>query len=277
MDPAWGNMEFAPEPLPRPLSTLPSREELTTWLTRVLLATIFPPAFANPMQQMLRVRYPSNLVAFITLFLRLHEIGYPSHWLSEYLQTILSDSLVTDIAPYAGDPPIPLSELGRRGPTCRRTNLDPWRVEFENILALSYEALPFPMALPSDFVRCHDEIGIFEAPFSEFMFDHATSMGMTPQFEPVLSLVFYKQGLSPVARVKQAKLRQIAEGKLVKKGDLYVLTSVETLSLNAGVVRWRMSKTRVQAMKAAKWCFVAHRFDSDASGKYQCHLYQFGC
>ncbi len=68
---------------------------------------------------------------------------------------------------------------------------------------------------------------------------------MTPQFEPVLSLVFYKQGLPPVARVKQAMLRQIAEGKLVKKGDLYVLTSVETLSLNAGVVRWRMSKARV--------------------------------
>ncbi|SJK99726.1 uncharacterized protein ARMOST_03037 [Armillaria ostoyae] len=266
MDPAWGNMEFAPEPLPRPLSTLPSREELTTWLTRVLLATIFPPAFANPMQQMLRVRYPSNLVAFITLFLRLHEIGYPSHWLSEYLQTILSDSLVTDIAPYAGDPPIPLSELGRRGPTRRRMNLDPWRVEFENILALSYEALPFPVALPSDFARCYDEIGIFEAPFSEFMFDHATSMGMTPQFEPVLSLVFYKQGLASVARVKQAILRQVAEGKLVKKGDLYVLTSVETLSLNAGVVRWRMSKAKVQAMKAAKWCFVAYRFDSDASG-----------
>ncbi|PBL04096.1 hypothetical protein ARMGADRAFT_1022590 [Armillaria gallica] len=265
MDPAWGNMEFAPEPLPRPLSTLPSREELTTWLTRVLLATIFPPAFANSMQQMLRVRYLSDLVAFIT-FLRLHEIGYRSHWLSEYLQTILSDSLVTDIAPYAGDPPISLSELGRRGPTRRRMKLDPWRVEFENILALSYEALPFPMALPSDFARCHDEIGIFEASFSEFMFDHARSMGMTPQFEPVLSLVFNKQGLFSVARVKQAMLRQVAEGKLVKKGELYVWTSVETLSLNAGVVRWRMSKARVQAMKAAKWCFVAHRFDSDASG-----------
>ncbi len=124
-------------------------------------------------------------------------------------------------------------------------NLDPWRVEFENILALSYEALPFLMALPSDFARCHDEIGIFEAPFSEFMFDHATSVGMTPQFEPVLSLVSHKQGPSPVVRVKQAMLRQIAEGKLVKKGDLYVLTSVETLSLNAGVVRWRMSKARV--------------------------------
>ncbi|KAK0218347.1 hypothetical protein EDD85DRAFT_797736 [Armillaria nabsnona] len=261
-----GNMVFAPEPLPRPLSTLPSREELTTWLTRVLLATIFPPAFANPMQQILRVRYPSNLVAFITLFLRLLEIGYSSHWLSEYLQTILSDSLVTDIAPYAGDPPIPLSELGRRGATRRRMNLDPWRVEFENILALSYEALPFPMALPSDFARCQDEIGIFEAPFSEFMFDHATSMGMTPQFEPVLSLVFYKQGLAPVARVKQAMLRQVGEGKLVKKGDFYVLISVETLSLNADVVRWRMSKARIQAMKAAKWCFVAYRFDSDASG-----------
>ncbi|KAK0470136.1 uncharacterized protein EV420DRAFT_1634560 [Desarmillaria tabescens] len=73
MDPGWSNIEFALEPEPRPLSTLPSREELTTWLIRVLLTTMFPPAFANPMQQILRVRYPSNVVAFITLFLRLYE------------------------------------------------------------------------------------------------------------------------------------------------------------------------------------------------------------
>ncbi|KAK0204498.1 hypothetical protein DFS33DRAFT_1382374 [Desarmillaria ectypa] len=130
--------------------------------------------------------------------------------------------------------------------TRRRMKLDPWRVGFETILALSYEALPFPMVLPSDFARCQDDIGILEVPFFEFMFDTAMSMAAVAH------------------GVKQAVLRQIAEGKLVKKGDVYALTSVETL--NASVVRWRMSETRGQAMKAVKWCFVAHRFDSDASG-----------
>lgn len=73
--------------------------------------------------------------------------------------------------------------------------------------------------------------------------------------------------------VKQAMLRQTAEGELVKKGDLYILTSVETLGVGAKVVRWRMPKARVQAMKAAKWGFVAHRFDSDADDEYQCAIF----
>ncbi|KAK0476402.1 hypothetical protein IW261DRAFT_1595020, partial [Armillaria novae-zelandiae] len=98
MDPACGNMEVTPEPLPHPQSTLPSREAPTTRLTHVLLATTFPPAFAH---------------ATSALY----------------------------------------------------------------------------------FAQCHDEIGIFKAPFNELlMFNHATSMCMTPRFEPVLSLVFLQTG-----------------------------------------------------------------------------------
>ncbi|KAK0213969.1 hypothetical protein IW262DRAFT_1300749 [Armillaria fumosa] len=143
MDLAWSNMEFAPVPLPRPLSTLSSREELSTWLTRVLLATKFPPAFAHAASAPCAL--PSCLHHLLCAKLAIHHIDSPS----TYLQTILSDSLVTDIAP--------------------RMNLDPLRVGFENILALSHEALPFPITLPSDSARCHDEIVIFEAPFNEFM------------------------------------------------------------------------------------------------------------
>lgn len=56
-------------------------------------------------------------------------------------------------------------------------------------------------------------------------------MGLTPQFEPVLSLVCYTQGLATVARVKRAMLRQVGEGKLVKTGDL---ASVETFEFKCG-------------------------------------------
>ncbi len=42
---------------------------------------------------------PHNLVAFFALLLHLHRVGFPGHWLSEFLARVLGGSMVSDIEP----------------------------------------------------------------------------------------------------------------------------------------------------------------------------------
>ncbi|KAI0738399.1 hypothetical protein C8Q80DRAFT_1124983 [Daedaleopsis nitida] len=153
-------LELGPIPsLPRPLSSLARRDELTIWLTRVLFNTFIPGRSESPFGG--DVRLPHNLVAFFGLLMRLHEIGYPAHWLSEFLARVLSGRMVSDIAPYNDTYPIPLQESARRVPV-RTVRTDPWLVEFETIIATAYYAIPFPVtsALPADF--SHDPADVAE-------------------------------------------------------------------------------------------------------------------
>ncbi len=144
---------LAPHTLPMPLKELASRNELTTWLTRIFLCTIRP-GYSLPTPCL--VHYPNNLAVFVDLLLHLHKVGFPAHWLADFLGRVLSNDLVTDIAPYLGPFPIPLEERTRRV-SMRRINLDPWCMELKTVLAEGYEALPFPVFLSSP---C--DIGVFE-------------------------------------------------------------------------------------------------------------------
>ncbi|OSX56847.1 hypothetical protein POSPLADRAFT_1050487 [Postia placenta MAD-698-R-SB12] len=72
-------------PLPRPLSELASRQELTTWLTRVLLAELVSGRSKEPP---FKIRMPHGLVAFFALLLHLYRVGYPGHWLSDFLNSV---------------------------------------------------------------------------------------------------------------------------------------------------------------------------------------------
>lgn len=262
MSPAWDIINLAPNPLPRPLQELASRNELVSWLTSVFLSTVIP---GKGSAQITSVRYPNNLVAFVELLIHLHSVGFPTHWLSDFLQSVLSDSLTTDVAPYTGKLPIPVSELFRRVPK-RKVCLEPWLADLENILAMSYESLPFAFSAPSGFARSFSDIGLYETTLSPFLFNPATSMDMLPPHVPVISLIFYKPGsFSP--EYLSSNLVQIVEGKkLAGQGELFVLTAVERFSKRDGVIRWRMSKKRMREMKMQKWVMISYRFDVDDTG-----------
>ncbi|KAK0230370.1 hypothetical protein IW262DRAFT_397327 [Armillaria fumosa] len=255
----WDAIEFSAKPLPRPLSTLATREELIVWLTRVFITTILPPEPPNPRKELLcRVRYPNNPTAFLGLLMRLPAIGYPSHWISEYLNTLLADNLITDLVPYRGRFPIPLSEPARCAP-CRRVNLSPWLAEFETIIALSYEALPFPVSL----CLRRDDISTYEAPLSIKDFGPLTLLEKFGNYDPVFSLVFYKRSTlaaSMVQRMNQDTLVNVFE-KSRGKGDVYVLSVLDQFGITKGSVRWKMGKETVAKMKEESWAFVAYRLD----------------
>jgi len=270
-DGVMGLIVLGPQSLPRPLSELASREEVITWLTRVFLCTVVP---GSGGLGVFRARLPNNLVAFVKLLIHLQEVGFPSHWLSDFLQSILSDSLVTNIAPYHGKWPIPVSEIARRVRS-RKVRLDPWRAELETILATAYEGIPFMVSLPSDFTSTHADIGIYEAKLEEASYGFG-SLPNLPTDDPVVFLMLYRPGpdiIGPKELVQSVPA--LLEGlKKPAPGNTFILTAQDVFDLPGKKVRWRISRKRARMMKEQGWCLVAYRTDTQEPCKiYTRRLY----
>lgn len=254
-----------PQQLPRALSELASREELSTWLSRVLIYTIVPGT--GDLEDRSRVRLPNNLVAFMNLLIHLHAVGFPSHWLTDIVHCIISDNLVTDITPYLGKWPIPVSDSNKRV-TRRKVRLDPWLAELETIVATGYKGIPFALSLPSKFVHSYTEIGIFEAKITAKIYGPGSTPGL-PVYDPVVSLLLYK----PNQRVSGPKamvslIPAIFEGRTTPPaGDLFIFTTLEYFDLPLGRVQWKISRNRIQKMKADGWYLVAYRSDTKEPSK----------
>ncbi|KAJ7483291.1 hypothetical protein FB451DRAFT_1234002 [Mycena latifolia] len=246
--------------LPLPLNELASRPELITWLTRVLLYTVLP---SSSHDGQFRARLPNNLVAFVSLLLHLRGVGYPAHWMSEFMQTVLSGSLVTDIAPYAEKWPIPVSDMARRV-SARAVRLDPWTAELETILALAHQAIPFCVHLPENFAAHHTDIATFEARVEETSPWMGSMMGTMvnpmPVVDPVVCLLLYKPSAGVSADELVAMLPRILNGaRTPPPGTLCVLTAQETVDVPT--IRWKLSKARVARMRDEGWVMVAYRTD----------------
>ncbi len=269
---------LGPLPLPRPLEDLASRDELTTWLTRVLFNTLIPGRTRPPPEN---VRLPNNLVAFFGLLMHLHRVGYPSHWLSEFLGRILSGSMVSDIAPYGKVWPIPLEDMRRRIPSrCVRT--DPWRIEFETIVATAYYAIPFPVAniLPTGFSCEPEDIVVWEArvtatlPFST-SWSPFMGYGQGSPWEPVTRLLFYKPSADAPGTLISCMPRIFESAASPLPGTFFVLTAQELVQYETRI-RFRLSKRRVERMCAEKWSMVAYRQDTGQQGERASHPTHLG-
>ncbi len=253
-----------PLALSRPLTELATQDELKTWLTRVLFNTVLP---ARSKMGMSKVHVPHNLVAFFGLLLYLHGVGYPSHWLCELLARILSGSVHSDLAPFRGEYPMPISERARRVQP-RRVRTDPWLVELETIIATAYYALPFSLAgaIPDDFSRDPCDIVVWEVQVKPARLFSTQSM-----FNPVspydfrTHLLFYRSDLmGPPAVINH--LASIFEGKASPApGTFFILTSQEHVQYETSI-RFRLSRRRVEKMRKEKWSMVAYRNDSGHQG-----------
>jgi len=109
-------------PLPIPLNSLASRENLRAWLTRLLLCIIWPgQCKARPDN----VRIPDNLVRFY-----LPPRPTPQYWLSwtllaDFLQSTLTNNLVANRNVWNEALPRPVSDLYEYS-SPHKTRLDPW-------------------------------------------------------------------------------------------------------------------------------------------------------
>ncbi len=254
-------------PLPRPLSELATRDEITIYLTRVLFNTFIP---GHSRLRPSNIRLPHNLVAFFGLVMYLHRAGYPGHWLSDFLARVLSGQVVSDVRPYDDFYPIPVSERTRRVPT-RRVRTDPWLVEFENIIATAYYAIPFPVssALPTDFSRDPDDIVAWEVKVRPAMhFPQHAAMNFSHPRDPRTQLLFWRGDVTTQTVVID-EMGKIFEGKASPRpGTFFVLTAQEYVQYQTRV-RFRLSRRRVERMKAEskRWCMIAYRNDTGQQGK----------
>jgi hypothetical protein len=266
MDGIMGLVTLGSKPLPRPIAELATRAELTRWLTRVLLYTCVP---GTPGMQVVRVRMPNNLVAFIRLLVHLHAVGYPAHWLAEFLQTVLSDTLVTDVVPYTGTFPIPLSDLGRSVPA-RRVRLDPWLAELENVLVAGKVGLPFAVALPAEFAANPGDIAVFEAHLQPKGPEMGPRFVTAPVQDNVVDILLYKPSKTLTADALARLIPSILEGRTAEppKGALSLLSSQESVDLPMRKVSWRLSREKARQMRKEGWVMVVYRTDNHEAGVY---------
>ncbi|KAH8102117.1 hypothetical protein BXZ70DRAFT_930357 [Cristinia sonorae] len=256
------SLVLASVPLPRPIHDLASRSELTTWLTRLLVNIMIP---GTSQMAPNRCTLPNNMAAFLGLLCHLHRVGFPGHWLADYLQLVLTGSMVTDIAPYEKEWPIPLEDMKRRVKP-RKVRFDPWLPDFENILAESHEGLPFAITLPPDFARTPDELGTYSCRMS---INNPLLRDMFHPRDPNMVLLFYKKQPNLSETFISTRLNAIFHNhaqfdpprhKIPPPGDVFVLTVVEAFD-REGEVRWKMSKKRAQEMMDSdgQWLVVGSR------------------
>lgn len=248
-------------PFPRPLDQLASRVELTTWLTRHLV-NIMVPGRSEPAPNY--IFQPSNLAAFLNMLAHLHRVGFPGHWLADFLQIVLSGSMVTDIEPWDDKWPILLKDMKHRT-KMRRIRFDPWLADFENILAVCHEGLPFSITLPPDFARTPEELGTYSAKVS---IQNPLIAAAFHERDPNIVFVFYKKqpGMSEhwiLARINDIlgnKPWSPPTYKCPPPGDIVILTATESFD-RVGEAVWKRNREKAEEMmnSGGQWVMVASR------------------
>ena len=234
---------------------------------------------------MVHVRSPNNLVAFVNLLVHLCDLGFPAHWISDYVQNMLADKVVTRAVPARGLPiPIGASDDQLQGAD-RKVGLGPWMAELENVLASVRKGLPFFVSLPfNDGIAAASEledIGKFEAKVRSFPELRLMQQVFSP-FDPVTNLLFWKPSSSLSGRNDQA-LKKEGE-KIIEKevdgvlggvgqpsskwnGRFLVLTAQEGVDQDKSV-SWRMSKRRVERMRREGWVVMLVTSDFRIAGGF---------
>jgi hypothetical protein len=250
-------------PYPRPLDKLASRSGLANWLNQILLKLALPAPSANIDT---RIPQPLMLNAFVKLLGTLQHVGYPSHWLSAILESILSDKVVLN-GRLPWDQRLPISVPDVRPAEKVHLNLAPYRAELEVTVAMALPILPFSLSLPSD---C-------DSPPRSRIFKYSTSVGAVSKF-PDASLWRYKDlmalcQLAPCIALAFAPSKSAIQsiGKLYdwvcggnekgKPAKDIVLVQAVAYDPTTFVAEWWMDRNRVEAMRANKWVMGIVRLD----------------
>ena len=132
------------------------------------------------------------------------------------------------------------------------------------IIATAYYAIPFNIsgALPDDFSRDPDDIVVWTAQVRP-----AQLFSMNgPAYDQRTQLLFYRSDVSS-ARSLIDGMPSIFEGRSTPpRGTFFVLTVQEHVQYES-CVRFRLSRRRMERMRAERWRMVAYRNDSGEEGE----------
>ena len=269
---------------PLSIKDLAGREELIWWLNTQLVNTMSP---GKPHQGAVRVRSQNNMVAFVNLLVHLCELGFPAHWISDYVQNLLADKVVSRATPARGLP-ISIGDVRdpsqRWGAADRKLGLGPWIAELETVLASVRKGLPFFVSLPTDdgivVASELEDIGKFEAKVKSFAELRLIQHVFSP-FDPVTNLVFWKpspssgRGYQALKEEGEKIIEQEVDGVLSGggrpspkwSGKFLVLTAQESVDQDKSV-SWRMARKRVERMRMEGWVMMVVTSDFRIAGTF---------
>ena len=254
-------------PLPLPQEQLASRSELHTWLAHLLLCIL---CNGSPRHPPHRIDLPGNLNTFLHVLVHLYRVGYPPHWIGDFLQYFISDTLVTDVQPYLGKTPISKSEIGNRKPTARKVHLGAWRAELEVMLALTLPALPFAVLLTPGSPSFSDILA-FKANVKPI---NLIRHPLAPMWKVLIAgvtkaigLVFFNPAKGWTADFLAGRIPDILEGGL-DDHDVQIMLAQDRVDLLTGEISWKMSRSWYERMKDEGWCMAAYRTDLKVAGEF---------
>ena len=161
-------------------SSLLPKEALTKWLYALFFKFALP-TDRSGMHFNNLLFCPLNLTIYCRVLLRLHESGYPRHWLATALANIIANTVTTSARP-AETAPLEIEEARRDNPI-RKVTTAPYAPEMSTLTTIFQPMLPFSTissALPKP-----DDIHLYTISFSSLHINyHHDRM-------PVFALVFY--------------------------------------------------------------------------------------
>lgn len=162
-----------------------SKSAMEKWLYG-LFFIIALPVSRDAMEVMNPVNLPANLTWFLRVLMRLHEVGYPAHNLSNILTSILENRVQTNARIY--------SSCSLRNDEVethyehKRLSTAPFQHDLAVLISMWQKILPFgllPNSLKS--LILIDDISEYQMQVSLFMY--------TAPLRPVLTIVFFDQKL----------------------------------------------------------------------------------
>ncbi|KAJ7121738.1 hypothetical protein C8R43DRAFT_74135 [Mycena crocata] len=239
--------------LPFKPSELATQPEFEGWVHRVLMRILAPPPIRMIVNYM--VLLPTTLRTVVQLLTRAIEIGYPVRWISDFIDSLLSDTLHSTWRPYQSTPMSADTINKQYSPT--KIQLSSWMADIEVVVAAALPVLPRGLTLS------YKPIGILETA----VYQTSVNQLRNPQsysLNPGLALLFCAPGFNPARsgfNTYSVLLSKTATGNEVQ---IYysILTCVVDTPGEVGTVSWRMSIERVERMKRDGWSLYLWQADA---------------
>ena len=155
-----------------------SRSYLENWVYSLFLKLYIPLPRA-PGINFSMIYTPMNMTVFYRLLTRLYEIGYPAHWLSGIVTSIVTMKVMTNArAPRSS--PLSLKEPKLGGPV-RPLDTEPFVPEMSTLAAIWRPVLPFGIMADSSMIPNSSDIYQYTIRFSNIMYGQGGD-GTKPEF-----------------------------------------------------------------------------------------------
>lgn len=230
-----------------------NRAKLEHWLYAHFLKLVLPWPRAHMSSEPLVA--PLNITALIRLVVRMHETGYPAHWLAGVLEALCSGKITTTARPPQMLVTSPSSAVAVH--PAQEIDIGPWTADFTTSLSLWRGLLPFGIAPPKGTLVSLGEIEEYSITFQRFLTGKAQNF-------PHFALVFWDtRAAEPPADLREALLKEAERsvaGEASRKA--HVVTTFKFVTNVKEASFWMRSDIAKQVLEEDGWKAWIWRTDS---------------